>query len=103
MSSYEIFYIDCTRTIIHSDVFRGGSSLRYYFEKVARHHGLEYAVTEYEKAEGEFNKALIWLFVHHNGNNFTMGTSRSWFTRQEYVLRYQSPRACFTINQWLQM
>ena len=34
-------------------VFSGGSSLRHYLEKVARHHGLEYTVIEYEKAECE--------------------------------------------------
>jgi hypothetical protein len=38
----------------------GGSSLRYYLEKVARHHGLEYAVTEYEMAEGKYSLVLCF-------------------------------------------
>ena len=48
----------------------GGSSLRHYLEKVARHHGLEFAVTEYEKAEGNVHdeSLVVVLFLISHGD-----------------------------------
>ncbi|KAL3791687.1 hypothetical protein HJC23_003944 [Cyclotella cryptica] len=41
----------------------GGSSLRYYFERVARHHGLEYSVLEYENAEFPGSHDMATFYV----------------------------------------
>ena len=57
--------------------YRGGSSLRYYFEKVAMHHGLEYVVKEYEVAEGEFNRLLKCVYLRPS---ISYDIPRSWYT-----------------------
>ena len=40
-----------------------GTNLRFYFEKVAQHHGLEYAVEEYSVAEdpGSSNEPTFYV------------------------------------------
>lgn len=51
--------------IVHTDSQTGGTSLKYYMEKVAKHHGLEFASTEYEGSEVPGSNSVPTFYVTH--------------------------------------
>jgi hypothetical protein len=46
-------------------VLSGGTSIKYYFEKVAKHHGLEFVSTEYLGAELPGSHGESTFYVTH--------------------------------------
>ena len=87
------------------NITSGGSSLRYYFEKVAKHHGLEYAVTEYEKAEGKFTQYTSALLISNNTMSHTSVCSqildldpRIRYTSRIYANLFQDPLVASSVR-----
>ena len=46
-------------------VLSGGTSIKYYFEKVAKHHGLEFVSTEYLGSELPGSHGETTFYVTH--------------------------------------